>query len=121
VDDYKLGIYNSLKIRQNDSRFSPDFHLVREAAALVGYMSGNSAQPGCLTSDCNVRLHCCERGNMCAVATGASAVRIQPIIAHLPSGADLAEVGVGGGGDDLKRDAELDLSATGDITTLLDV
>ena len=34
-------------------------------------------------------------------------VTIQPIIAHLSTG-DLAEIGVGGGGDDLKREAELE-------------
>jgi hypothetical protein len=118
VDDYKFRIYNSLKIRKSDDRFSSDVHLSPEAPALVGYMSGNTPQPGCLTSDCNVRLHSCERGNMCDVARGPYVVRIQPIIAHLPSGADLAEIGAGGGGGDLEREAELDLGMIQDVKAL---
>lgn len=54
---------------------------------------------------------------MCAL--GPSVVHIQPIIAHLPHG-DLAEAGVGGGGDDLEREAEIDLISQGDLQFLLD-
>ncbi|KAK0386752.1 hypothetical protein NLU13_6588 [Sarocladium strictum] len=118
VDDYKLRIYNSLRARKSDDRFSSDVHLSPEAPALVGYMSGNTPQHGCLTSDCNVRLHSCERGNMCAIARGSSVVRIQPIIAHLSGGADLAEIGAGGGGGDLEREAELDLGMMQDVQAL---
>ena len=56
---------------------------------------------------------------MCAAAQGASVVHIQPVIAHLPGGADLAEVGVGGGGDDLEREAEIDLISQDDLQSLL--
>lgn len=45
---------------------------------------------------------------MCEVAQRPTTVSIQPIIAHLSTGEDLAEVGVGGGGDDLQREAELE-------------
>ena len=66
-----------------------------------------------------MRLHSCEKGNMCVAAQGNSVVHIQPIVAHLPGGADLAEVGVGGGGDDLEREAEIDLMSQGDLQSLL--
>lgn len=55
---------------------------------------------------------------MCSVAQSPDVVHIQPVVAHLPSGADLAEAGVGGGGDDLERDAEIDLM-TQDLQALL--
>lgn len=57
---------------------------------------------------------------MCAAAQEPSIVRIQPIIAHLPDGSDLAEVGVGGGGDDLEREAEIDLLSLEDLQSLLE-
>ncbi|RFN49261.1 hypothetical protein FIE12Z_6482 [Fusarium flagelliforme] len=66
------------------------------------------SKAGCLTADINVRLHSCEKGNMCEVAQRPTTVFIQPIIAHLSTGEDLAEIGVGGGGDDLQREAELE-------------
>lgn len=56
---------------------------------------------------------------MCAVAQGSSVVRIQPVIAHLPSGEDIAEIGVGGGGDDLEREADLDLTSQDTLVHLL--
>lgn len=114
-----MKIYKSLQMRSPENRFTADVHLSPEAPALVGYMCGNSPHQGCLTSDPNVRLHSCEKGNMCAAAQGASVVHIQPVIAHLPGGADLAEVGVGGGGDDLEREAEIDLISQDDLQSLL--
>ena len=116
-----MRVYNSLRIKQTDDRFSGDVHLSPEAPALVGYMSGNTPQPGCLTSDQNVRLHSCEKGNICATARGSSVVRIQPVIAHLSNGTDLAEVGAGGGGGDLEREAGLDLAVMQDIQALGDM
>jgi hypothetical protein len=71
--------------------------------------------------DESVRLHSCEKGNYCSTVQKGPVVRILPIIAHLPDGQDLAEIGVGGGGDDLERDAELDFLSLGDIDTLLEV
>lgn len=56
---------------------------------------------------------------MCAAAQAPNVVHIQPVIAHLPNGADLAEVGVGGGGDDLEKEAEIDL-LTQDLQFLLE-
>ncbi|KAI6759635.1 hypothetical protein HG530_010315 [Fusarium avenaceum] len=108
VDDYKLRIYGSLKSNAPDSRFNVDVHLTPESPALIGHMCGNTPHPGCLTSEVNVRLHSCEKGNMCELAQKPTTVSIQPIIAHLATGEDLADVGVGGGGDDLQREAELE-------------
>lgn len=118
VDDYKLGIYNSLKSRSSEGPSSKDVHLTPESPALTGYMCGNAPRPGCLTSNDKVRLHSCERGNMCELARKSSTVIIQPIIAHLPNGQDLAEVGIGGGGDDLQREAELDFLDQGSLDDL---
>ncbi|KAM0563752.1 hypothetical protein ACHAPJ_001484 [Fusarium lateritium] len=121
VDDYKLRIYGSLKSNTPDARFNADIHLTPESPALTGHMCGNTPHPGCLTSDVNVRLHSCEKGNMCEVAQKPKTVSIQPIIAHLPTGEDMAEVGVGGGGDDLRREAELDLLDQASLATLIEV
>ncbi|KAF5025790.1 hypothetical protein F66182_2123 [Fusarium sp. NRRL 66182] len=109
VDEYKFRIYSSLKSQSTEARFNANIHLTPESPALTGHMCGNTPHQGCLTLDTNVRLHSCEKGNMCEVAQKATTVSIQPVIAHLPTGEDLAEVGVGGGGDDLRREAELDL------------
>jgi DNA cross-link repair 1C protein len=120
VDDYKMRIYQSLAARTSDDKLCSSSYLTPESPALVGYMCGNAPHPGCLTSDPNVRLHSCEKGNLCNVAKGPSVVRIHPIIAHLPSGADLTEVGVGGGGGDLEREAELDLASQEDLLALIE-
>ncbi|RKK17651.1 hypothetical protein BFJ66_g2568 [Fusarium oxysporum f. sp. cepae] len=118
VDDYKLRIYGSLKSNTPDSRFDTDTHLTPESPALTGHMCGNMPHPGCLTSDVNVRLHSCEKGNLCEVAQRPTTISIQPIVAHLPTGEDLAEVGVGGGGDDLQREAELEFLDQASLATL---
>ncbi|PHH78974.1 hypothetical protein CDD80_5915 [Ophiocordyceps camponoti-rufipedis] len=115
VDDYKLRVYGALRARA-------DHHLAAGAAALTGHMCGNTPYPGCLTSDTGVRLHSCEKGNMCAVATGPSVVSIQPIVTRLANGEALAEQGVGGGGDDLEREAELAFSLQeNDAAALMDL
>lgn len=84
-------------------------------------MCGNTPHLGCMTSDVNVRLHSCERGNICEVASKDMTVSIQPIIAHLSGGKDLAEVGVGGGGDDFKQEAELEFVDQANLAALFDV
>ncbi|KAM5370941.1 hypothetical protein ACJZ2D_008254 [Fusarium nematophilum] len=121
VDDYKLRIYDSLSQRPSGTDVGSQVHLTTESPALTGYMCGNSPHPGCLTSDENVRLHCCEKGNMCEAARRSSTVSIQPIVAHLPTGQDLVEVGVGGGGDDLQREAELDFLDQTSLAALVDL
>ncbi|KGQ06797.1 hypothetical protein BBAD15_g7885 [Beauveria bassiana D1-5] len=97
VDEYKMRIYTSLSSKIGDHRF----------ASLTGYMCGNAWHPGCLTTDESARLHSCEKGNLCSVASQPNVVKIQPIVAHLANGTDIAEAGVGGGGNDFQRDAEL--------------
>ncbi|OIW24411.1 hypothetical protein CONLIGDRAFT_691706 [Coniochaeta ligniaria NRRL 30616] len=121
VDKYKMKVYKSLVARDASNKFGAQFHMSPEAPGLVGFMCGNTHHAGCLTLDETVRLHSCEKGNYCSTVQKGPVVRIQPIIAHLPNGQDLAEIGVGGGGDDLERDAELDFLSLGDIDTLLDV
>ncbi|TQW00035.1 hypothetical protein V2A60_005448 [Cordyceps javanica] len=108
VDEYKMRIYSSLSGKSGDSRF----------ASLTGYMCGNAWHPGCLTLDENVRLHSCEKGNLCSVASRPNVVKIQPVVAHLVDGTDIAEAGVGGGGNDLQRDAELGSLSPQDIHAL---
>lgn len=118
VDDYKMRIFSSLTGKTSNDRFSSAIQLCHEAPALAGYVCGNTPHPGCLTRDENVRLHSCERGNFCNTVKSSRVVSIQPVVAHLRSGADIAEIGVGGGGDDLERDAELDPLSTEDIAAV---
>jgi DNA cross-link repair 1C protein len=87
----------------------------------MGFMCGNTFHPGCLTLHENVRLHSCEKGNYCQTVMNSPVVRIQPVITRLPNGQELAEVGVGGGGDDLNRDAELDYLAPAEIESLFEL
>ncbi|RDA90836.1 hypothetical protein CP533_1558 [Ophiocordyceps camponoti-saundersi (nom. inval.)] len=114
VDDYKLRVYGALRV-------SSDQHLASCAAALMGHMCANTPHPGCLTSDPHVRLHSCDKGTMCAMATGPAVVSIQPIVARLANGEALAEQGVGGGGEDLEREAELNFSLEEDAAALMDL
>ncbi|KAK2753278.1 DNA repair protein [Colletotrichum kahawae] len=119
VDDYKMRVFSSLTGKASNDRFSSSIHLCPEAPALAGYICGNTPHPGCLTRDEHVRLHSCEKGNFCSVVRGSKVVSIQPLVAHLSNGAEIAEVGVGGGGDDLERDAELDTLSSADVEAVL--
>ncbi|KAK0672034.1 beta-lactamase-like protein [Cercophora samala] len=123
VDDYKMAIYRSLVAKDADNRYGAQFHLALEAPALVGFMCGNTYHSGCLTLDQNVRLHSCEKGNYCPTVQKnlSSVVWIQPIVTRLPNGQDIAELGVGGGGEDLEREAELDYLCPEDIGSLLEM
>lgn len=117
MDDYKLKVYRSLVKSATTGSGTVESLLVPQAAALVGYRCGNGWQDGCLTSDANVRLHSCEKGNLCKVARDRNVVNIVPIVARLPQG-DIREHGVGGGGDDLERVAELEFLAPEERKTL---
>ncbi|KAF6814199.1 DNA repair protein [Colletotrichum plurivorum] len=119
VDEYKMRMFSSLIAKASNDRFSSSIHLCPEAPALAGYVCGNTPHPGCLTKDEHVRLHSCERGNFCSVVQNSDVVFIQPVVAHLTNGAEIAEVGVGGGGDDLERDAELGPLSPQDIEAVL--
>ncbi|KAK4200835.1 beta-lactamase-like protein [Triangularia verruculosa] len=122
VDDYKMSIYRSLVAKDSGNIFGAQFHLAPEAPALVGFMCGNTYHSGCLTLDEDVRLHSCEKGNYCPTIKNnlSSVVWIQPIITRLPNGQDIAELGVGGGGEDLEREVELDYLLPEDIGSLLE-
>ncbi len=113
-------MFNSLVVRNPDNKTTPMSHLSAEAPGLVGFMCGNTLHDGCLTSDETVRFHSCEKGNYCATVKNGPIVWIRPIITRLPDGEDVTEAGVGGGGDDLEREAELDYLSPGDAETLLE-
>ncbi|SPO05263.1 uncharacterized protein DNG_07950 [Cephalotrichum gorgonifer] len=110
VDEYKMRLYTSLASRVPDTSGpgTQVHHLCPEAPALVGFMCGNTYHPGCLTREETVRLHSCEKGNYCDAVNDSPVVWILPVVARLPDGVELCEIGVGGGGDDLEREAELD-------------
>jgi DNA cross-link repair 1C protein len=110
VDRYKLDVYNSLRVKDSINRYGSQFHMTAEAPNLVGFMCGNSSHKGILTSDERVRLHSCEKGNYCKTIEDAPVVWIEPIVAHLSDGQDLTEIGAGGGGQDLVKENELDMS-----------
>ncbi|KAG7124920.1 Protein artemis like protein [Verticillium longisporum] len=119
VDDYKMKVFSSLQAKPDNDRFGQSVHLCRESPALTGYMCGNTYRTGCLTTDENVRLHSCEKGNYCSAIEKGPVVWIQPIIAHTTGGIDRLELGIGGGADDLEREVELDLVSSTDLNRLL--
>ncbi|MCJ1260578.1 Protein artemis [Lobaria immixta] len=103
VDDYKMRLYNSLNAA---SIYDGSAH---DGAALCGFQCGNRHQPGCFTSDSNVRIHSCEPGIDCAGLQSADVVWITPIIARSSDGASIPETGAGGGEGDLVHAHELEL------------
>ncbi|KAL7920265.1 beta-lactamase-like protein [Trichoderma austrokoningii] len=120
VDDYKFRIFSSLTASpENRSGFGS--YLTSTAAALSGFMCGNSHRPGCLTTNQDVRLHSCESGDMCSIARQPSVVRIQPVIASFPDGNAMHEAGIGGGGEDLEREMELEVPSMSDLHNLLEI
>lgn len=113
-------MFRSLVTPQPDAKSAPFSYLTPEAPGLVGFMCGNTHQSGCLTGDETVRLHSCEKGNYCSTVKNSPVVWIRPIITRLPDGQVLAEIGVGGGGDDLEMEAELDYLSPHDVDALLE-
>ena len=103
------------------SRYGRQVHISPEAPGLVGFMCGNRSHPGCLTADDTVRLHSCEKGTHCATMQKRPVVWIRPIVAHLPNGYDITEIGIGGGGDDLEREAELDFFSADEAQALIEM
>lgn len=120
VDEYKMRIYTSLVTQLSDNP-TQVHHLCPEAPALVGFKCGNTYHPGCLTRSEGVRLHSCEKGNYCATVQNSPVVWIQPVVARLPDGEEVSEVGVGGGGDDLEREAELENLSLEEMDVLMDL
>jgi DNA cross-link repair 1C protein len=118
LDRYRWGIYKSLAWKKEKK----EMHDCIEAPPLLGFQLGNHERPGCLTADPHVRIHSCERGASCPVINGDSnVVRIVPIITRLSDGAEMHEMGIGGGKGDLDQSYELkidDASALGALMQL---
>ncbi len=118
-----MRLYSSLLADEWCPRKKYGHHLSPEAPRLVGFMCGNEAHDGCLTLDENVRIHSCQKGSYCEALKAASqknlVVWIRPCIAHLTDGRDILEAGVGGGGSDLVRDAELEDISAEDVSDFL--
>ncbi|KAK7517049.1 putative DNA repair protein [Phyllosticta citriasiana] len=112
LDGYRWGLYRSL------GSIDGTLPQATEAAPLVGFHLGNHKRDGCLTRSPNGRLHSCERGAGCPTVDAAAAattgddknnvVRIFPIVKRLPDGAEVAELGLGGGKGDLDLAHELE-------------
>lgn len=97
-----MGLYRSLvQIPGNRG--------VSEAPALCGFELGNRAVTGCLSSNESSRIHSCEPGVSCPAARGANVVYIVPIVNRTTGGAEIPEVGAGGGIGDLYQTHELEL------------
>lgn len=121
VDEYKMRLYKSLSVdtagMTGDSEFGDHFvALDPVASSLVGFACANTFHKGCLTTeeaynDQPVRIHSCEKGlGHCRTIqnTVSQVVWISPIVCRLPYGrGEMTEVGVGGGGDDLNKEADL--------------
>ncbi|KAK4187205.1 protein artemis [Podospora australis] len=120
VDQYKMVIYRSLVAKDSNNRYGAQFHLAPEAPGLVGFMCGNTYHEGCLIDDDTVRLHSCEKGNYCKTVQESSVVWIRPIITRT-NGQDVAELGVGGGGEDLEQEVELDYLLPQDVEFVLNL
>jgi DNA cross-link repair 1C protein len=116
-----MGVYKSLIAKSGSDRFATQFHHAKEAPYLVGFSCGNNQHGGCLTLDENVRIHSCEKGTACSVMQNKPIVWIQPIVAHLPNGQDIVEVGLGGGGDDLEQEVELQTMMVENIKLLIEM
>lgn len=120
-----MRIYKSLVscTKSKDGKSSLLMPLSKEAPYLVGFTQGNGYQEGCFTSNDDVRIHSCEKGTPCSVMENTEnkpVVWIRPIVAHLQDGQYMAEVGIGGGGDDLIEKPHLQDLTVKDIEHLVD-
>jgi DNA cross-link repair 1C protein len=106
VDKYKMRLYQALRGGlQEGAAF-----LTQEGPGLAGYTCGNTPQAGCLTIENNVRIHSCEKHTQCS-AIDDGIVWIKPIVTRLKGGAEIAEIGIGGGAGDLTQRPELELDS----------
>lgn len=96
-----MGLYRSLA--RAGSRGVP------EAPALSGFELGNRAVAGCLSNDESSRIHSCEPGVACPAVRSSRTVYITPIVSRTKDGAEIPEVGAGGGMGDLYQIHELEL------------
>jgi DNA cross-link repair 1C protein len=104
MDHYRYGLYRSIAA-QGGAVFPKEF------AQLCGYTLGNHEKSGCLSEDYDVRIHSCERRSGCEYmdARGRNeAVVIIPIITRI-NGAEVREIGAGGGKGDMDLAQEVEL------------
>ena len=102
-----MRIYEALIGKDDSGKSSTQTYLSKEAPALVGFTCGNHRIGGCLTLDDHVRIHSCEKGMPCQVMKDKPIVWFKPIVAHVKNQADRLEFGIGGGGEDLNKEAVL--------------
>ncbi|KAJ6119325.1 hypothetical protein N7523_003605 [Penicillium sp. IBT 18751x] len=102
VDRYQMGLYRSLASISSSKG-------VNEGPALCGYDLGNKAVSGCLSEKESSRVHSCEPGISCHAARGPQTVYITPIVTRTQDGAEMPELGAGGGIGDLYQVHELEL------------
>ena len=115
VDEYQSRLYRSLS---DDCR---DEFSVPEGPVLNGFQAGNHFQTGCLTTDSGgARIHSCEPGTVClgGFPQNKDVVQLMPIITRAADGADVYEIGAGGGGGDLYQAAEVDITDLASIEAL---
>jgi len=118
VSKYAYGVYKSLRGETIDKKAPPTNFHVHEGAALTGYTCGNGFQPGCLTTDPNVRLHSCEKGIKCPLLNDKT-VWIQPIVRRREDGTDEAEPAVVQAGNDLSGCPQIEFDEDVDIDQLM--
>ncbi|KAJ5183387.1 hypothetical protein N7492_001003, partial [Penicillium capsulatum] len=111
VDRYQMGLYRSLANTSISQGIS-------EAPALCGFGLGNRVVAGCLSNDESSRIHSCEPGLLCPAAHGPNTVYVTPIVNRTNDGAEIPEVGAGGGLGDLYQVHELELP---DESSLVDL
>lgn len=103
VDRYQIGLYKSVSSSCREGGGAA------EAPSLCGFELGNRFIPGCLSEDERSRIHSCEPGAHCSVASSKNTVYITPIVSRTEDGSDIPEVGTGGGLGDLYQIHELEL------------
>lgn len=136
VDAYKMGLYQSLATSATENGGhrrvggSTQGYLDPVVPGLVGFMCANTAHDGCLSvgeggEHDRVRIHSCEKGlGYCPVVDDATrpVVWIRPVVCRLPHGrGELPEVGAGGGGEDLNKEAELEVYGQDEIDRLCEL
>lgn len=111
VDRYQMGLYRSLA-----NVFGSQG--IIEAPALCGFGLGNQVIAGCLSDNKSSRIHSCEPGLSCPAAHGPNTVYVTPIVNRTTDGAEIPEVGTGGGLGDLYQTHELELPVESSLADL---
>ncbi|CAK7217797.1 hypothetical protein SBRCBS47491_003292 [Sporothrix bragantina] len=132
VDEYKMRLYKSLATGAADpagerGHSGPQVSVDPMAPNLLGFACANAFHEGSLTmeetySDRPVRIHSCEKGlGYCSTVRDATrpVVWIRPVVCRLPYGrGEVAELGAGGGGEDLNKEADLEVYGPDEVARL---